>query len=276
MPHPGTPPGPRPPRPGPLTTALLEIEFQQVKGTVETQVEHTLQLKRVQEGWQVLASTRIHAKPVHDGVDYLEVQLPRPRPEGLAVVGAAPAGFPVSVPWAALRGGRGQLHGPCGCPLDYELEGEEGAATAELMPPTPARKVGIKLNRFQSRKFTVVLTGTYTLPAGASSAHLEMPRPLGILDRGARVKIEAEGNVELLASDGAPDSPVPHRQQAVTVWQRTPPFVDLTWRPYRPELPVSILADVTLREYHAHGAANGACGFPAAETDQAPRPAKAP
>jgi hypothetical protein len=260
---PGTPAGPRSPRVTLASIPPLELELKAVKGTVETQVEHTLQLKRVQEGWLVTASTRIHAKPVHDGVDYLEVQLPRPRPEGLVVVAAVPTTFPATVPWAALPFAS-QPFWPVRVPREYEFEGEDGAGAAELLPPTAARKAGIKLNRFQSKKFTVLLTGTYLLPPSAQFARLELPRPLAILDRGTRVKVEVEDSLELLPGEGMPENVVPHRHELTTAWQRSPVYVDVAWRPYRPEMPIRVLADVTLREHHAH--VRQEVQFPSGET----------
>jgi len=241
----------RPPKEGLPSSAPLEVELQPVKGAVETQVEHTLQLRQVQDGFQVLAVTRIHAKPVHSSVDYLEVQLPRARPEGLTAMALAPMGFPAVLPWGGM-GLAAQPHWPVRVPQDYEFEGEEGAVAAELASPTASRKVGVKLNQFQSNKFTVVLAGTYTLPAGAQSARLELPRPVGILDRGAKVKVEVEGNLELLAAGNVAEVPVAHRHQQLTLWQRTPAYVDLAWKPYRAEIPVRTFADVTLRAHHAH------------------------
>jgi len=248
---PGTPGSARLPQGGLPGAAPLEVELQPVKGAVETQVEHTLVLKQVQEGWQVQAVTRIHAKPVHGGVDYLEVQLPRARPEGLAVIAAAPAGFPAVLPWGAMALAV-QPHWPVRVPHDYDFEGEDAAATAELAQPTATRKAGIKLNHFHSKEFTVVLTGTYTLPPGAQAARLELPRPLGILDRGAKIKVEVESNLELLATENAGEVPVAHPQQQVTFWQRTPTYADMAWRSYRAEVAVRTIADVTLRAHHAH------------------------
>jgi hypothetical protein len=243
--------------------APLEVEWKPIKGAVETQVEHLLQLKKVQEGLQVLAVTRIHATPVHDGVDFLEVQLPRGRLPSLDALSAAPTGFPINLPWAALFLAA-QPDWPVRVPQDYELEGEEGAAGAEMQIQLAGRKAAIKLPRFQARSFTVALTGSYTLPPGVSSARLELPRPLSVLDRGAKVKVEAEGNLELLAGEGAGEVALPHTHQQTIVWQRAPATVDLAWRPYRPELPVQITADVTLHERHGH--IRHLWQFPVAET----------
>jgi hypothetical protein len=253
-----------------LPPAPLDIELQPIKGAVETQVEHTLQLKQVQDGWQILAVTRIHAKPVHDGVDYLEVQLPRPRPEGLGLMALAPPQFPGAVPWAVL-GLAAQPNWPVRVPRDYELEGEDGAAAAELVLPADKgpdplkdRRAGIKLHRFLSKRFTVVLTGTYSLPGGIQRARLELPRPAGVLDRGAKVTFEVEGNLEVALNERpAPSSlfgiPVigeenrpAHRQRQTVLWQRTPAFAALAWKPYRPDLGVRTVADVTFRPQNAH------------------------
>jgi hypothetical protein len=248
-------------RDGPAKAAPLELELQPVKGAVETRVEHLLRIKRTSEGCQVLAVTRLEAKPVHDGVDYLELLLPRARPDGLALLGAGLAGFPVTLPWGALPFAT-QPHWPVRVPQDYELEGEEGAAGAELLPPTPARKAGIRLKRFQTKPFTVVLTGTYELPPGVQSIRLELPRPVGVLDRGAKAKIVAEADLELVGG-GVGGKDVPHRHEVQRSWQRTPVDVDLAWRPYHPEIPARIVADVTLRAHHAR--VRQEVRFPAAE-----------
>jgi hypothetical protein len=230
-------------------SASLELELQPVKGAIETQLEHTLRLKPIQEGWQVLAVTRVNARPVRDSVDYLEMQLPRPRPEGLAALGVLPAGFPANVPWGTLPQAA-QMNWPVRVPLEYECEGEDSGA--ELLPAGPNRRAGIKLQQFQSKKFTITLTGTYFLPTGAQAARLELPRPVGTLDRGATITVETDGNQELLPLDGATEAPLAHRHQQLTVWQRTPAVVDMAWRPYRPDLPVRVIADVRVRGQHAH------------------------
>ncbi len=230
--------------------APLEIELRLVRGKVETRVEHELRLLRggdPQGGLKVQVTTRIHAKPPGDAVNYLDVQLPRAHPDTLApLAGLNPAPFPGAVPWAPLA---------LGALAPRESEWLIGNAEPQF-PDAKARELRrarVPLT-FSPKEpgATVVLKGEYTLPRGVRSVRLGLPRPLAV-EEGARVKVEAlDRSLELLVRGPAGEAPAPARHSYTAELEGAPAFVSLAWRPYRPELPVTVLADVTFHEGDAH------------------------
>jgi hypothetical protein len=252
------PAGGTPPRQAPL-----DVELKAVAAQVETSVEHVLRLRRAGENWQVGALTRIRATPLHNGVDFLEVQLPRLRPLGLpalgVLAGASWSAFPGNVAHAAWLLSEDQLW-PVQVPLDYECRGEGAAAAAELQVLPGQRKARVALPHPQLQTFTVVLTAkdpAYLLPGNASAARLELPRPVSALDRGGTVRVEVDEGLELLPplqGEEAPERPGagPGRQQQTITSDRAPRYAELAWRPYRPEVQARLLADVTLHAEYAH------------------------
>ena len=51
---------------------------------------------------------------------------------------------------------------------------------------------------------------------------------------------------QLLLQGPAGETPAPGRHWYTTALENAPAYVDLAWRPYRPELPVQIVADPSL------------------------------
>jgi hypothetical protein len=239
LPPPGTPPGK-----GGL--APLEIELRLVRGRVETRVEHDLRLRRgtdPQGGLKVQVTTRIHAQPLGDAVDYLDIQLPRARPDTLSpLAGVNAAPFPGTVPWAPLALAALAPNEP-----DWLVGGTEPQFPDAKARELRRARVRLSFSPKESRA-TVVLKGEYSLPSKIRSVRLGLPRPLAV-EEGGRVKVEVQDrSLELLIREPAGEVPAPGRHSYTTEVETAPTFVDLAWRPYRPELPVTILADVT---FHA-------------------------
>lgn len=243
--HYGSLPGvgkPGPAGKGPRGVAL-ELELKPEKGQVQTQVEHLLRLRKIAEGYQVEATTRIKASALYGPVDFLDVQLPRlPTEPLIALTGVAPAAYPATLAWGPLFLAR-QLPLAAAVPLDYACEGEGGP---ELQPPDAFRRARIKLTSLKSKDFSIVLIGKYVLPPAPQKARLELPRPLGIVDRGGKVTLTtAAGDyLELVGDVG---DAVPERHQHTIVSDQAPRFVNLAWRPYTPELVVSGETDVEIK-----------------------------
>jgi hypothetical protein len=239
-------------RPGGSRRAPLELETKAVATLVEASVEHVLRLGPADEGWQVVVETRIQATPLHNGADFLEVLLPRPRPpalQALAVPGAAPAG-PLA-PWlidTVLPLGLDRLW-PVVAPASCTCEQPAGA---ELQPRAGPRKARIQLPQPQLKRFTVLLKETYVLPGDVRAARLELPRPLAALDRGGAVKVEVDDSQELVLPGEGAEPSVADRHGYATTSASAPAFVDLAWRPFRPDVPAVIVADVTARRRDAH------------------------
>jgi hypothetical protein len=242
--------GPLTIRPGAPPRPLLEMELKPVVALVEAAVQHRLHLSRAEAGWKVVAQTRIQATPLHNGADFIEVLLPQPRPATLPATALTAVPAAGLAPWlvnVAVPLGLDQLWPisvpasyQCELPADAKLEMQPGRAKARVQLPKP-----------ELERFTVVLKETYLLPADLSAVRLQLPRPLTALDRGGEVHIETEDNQQIVPpGEAAEFSADPHH------WIRTfasaPAYVDLAWKPYRPEVTVTITADVMLERHSAH------------------------
>ena len=228
--------------------ALLDLELKPQTGQIETQVEHLLRLSPIPEGWQAELITKIKGKSLPANVETMDVQLPRPRPDGLAIL-AASQGFP-GFPWGALYLVH-QKYWPLVAPAEFQCHGE-GGINPELRPGAAPGRNRIHLQPSDTKEFTVVLTGKFLLPAGVWKAGLDLPRPLGTQDRGGQVKIVVDENLELLSSDPTLVEQAPGKQSSIVSFDQAPSKVDFAWRPFRPEFPVSGVADITIHHSNAH------------------------
>jgi hypothetical protein len=104
----------------------------------------------------------------------------------------------------------------------------------------------VNLGEKQYQRFSVTLTGQYDPPA-AGEQHLavELPRLLETADRNARLEAVLPAEYEFVPDGPGPGTPG-ERNRRTWTWDRSPGAVELAWRAYRPELPVSATADVTL------------------------------
>src|SRR5207253_10216062 len=80
------------------------------------------------DGWQADLTTKIKGKTQSANVETLEMQLPRPRPDGLAILAANDC-FP-GLPWGALYWAF-QKNWPLTVPAEFQCHGE-GGTTPEL------------------------------------------------------------------------------------------------------------------------------------------------
>jgi hypothetical protein len=246
--------GPVSPRVAPLRPYLLELEAKAVTGIVQTRVEHLLELREKEGAWEVQATTEIHAKPVRAGVDVIEIQLPRSWPTALPIAAAWPRpGLPINLAllaWAGDGLAMGILW-----PFTAQYKIERSIAIADRTGLTDsiedflvdrAGKVRVFLPEKRDTDFTLTVKGAYALAAGASRAVLELPRPLNTSDQGGEVRIVAPSNQQLLLGDTGQETPAPEPSRHRISSEATPDRVEFGWRPFRPELPVTILTDVTL------------------------------
>jgi hypothetical protein len=243
---------PTPKNNGAPLPASLEIELKTVQGKVETFVEHTLHL-RPGDPTLISATCKIVARAIDTPVDFLDIQLPRIPPEAYPLLLEPTAlGFPANVPWASWALAS-QL------PIDGEwvVSGSESSPLAEPASfPTPEakaqRKLRVRLTQAQAKEFTITLRGTYTLPSGTNKLHLELPRPLGIHDKGAKGTMHVPEKLELLVLDGGPEQPAPQKHHHTRTWDRAPKTWDLAWRPYRREVAVAAITDIAIQSRYAH------------------------
>src|SRR5262245_44395496 len=226
----------------------LEIEFKSAAGLAETQTDHNLRLRGEGTTWLVESTTRIQAKSLVEATDYVDVQLPRRRAGGglLELASVAPAlAFPALMPWPGLAPADARLSWAAPVEIRWEEEGTE-------MPAADGtRRVRLRWSRQNPKQTTLTLHGKYAVPPGARQVRLDLPRPLGVLDRGGSVNVACGPLVELLAPGLDGPEAVPDRQY----WQRqadlAPTTVDVAWRPYQPASPVSAVVDITIFERSA-------------------------
>jgi hypothetical protein len=231
--------------PSPPAPPLLTLQFEPIKGAVETHVTQSLHLERDAGRslyWQ--ASAHIEVTPIRTAVDALEVALP--------------SGF------------------------EYDTGG--GATPVEIVEDVildrTKQTARIKLAHKQINPFSLTLAGSYRLQAGREEASLEFVRPLAwsvehrvssarqffpVLDRGCEIEVTLPEAVEFAArpirtgperknSEVSPSiqplPPKPGSRQYNWQGERTPVRLDLAWRAHRPDLPVDALVDVTLTGRH--------------------------
>ena len=230
-----------------VTKPPVELEFKASGGLAETLADQTVRLKGDGDSWYVETTTRIQAKALADLTDYVEVELPRLRtPDWMALRSAPTLAFPGALPWVGFAPVAAQLG--WALPLEFRWE-EEGT---ELAAQEGARRARLKWSHPSAKQLSLTIHGKYLIPPGARRVRLELPRPLGTLDRGGTLRVTSGPQVELLTGSLGAEEVVPERHS----WQRTsdtaPVAVDLAWRPHQPAFPVAATVDVTLHDRSAH------------------------
>lgn len=192
---------------------LVELEVEAVKGAVEVRVDHTLQ----QSDNSVQVITRIDADPSRTGVEQIE----------LAVSPEYPKRF----------------------------DRDRGASPASLIEEVvfdEKRNVAIvKLAEKQFARFSVSLPALFPLTKDQKSVSIELPRPVGMLDRGGQATVTLAEGRALVTRQNSPDAPPPGSRKHTWRWDRAPGRFDFEWHDYQPEFPIESLADVTLAEGQA-------------------------
>jgi hypothetical protein len=229
--------------------APLELELKTLEAQVETRVEHILRVQPAREGWNLVALTKIHATPLFS-VDFLDVKLPAANFPGTLPVLPGPATFTANpadvVAWLA--------HDPA-WPVqpvgEFSAIGEGPAAGAHLLPAPDKDGVHrIDLKKQQTAPFTVTLTRLYKVAPQVRQVRLPLPRPVSLSDKGAKVAVEMEDDrLELVAL--ATRAAQKQKRQISSDWKFAPEAVSVAWQPYQLQLPVTLVADVTLQSRFA-------------------------
>jgi hypothetical protein len=252
---------PQPSRPAAAKSgpALLELEVKTVTGMVKTRVDHLLELRENEHGWEVQATTRIHAQPVRSGVSVIEVQLPKTWPASLAVALAWPRpGLPVNLALAAWGGDGRSLGVLWPFTASYKLEPsaqivDRNGLTDPIEDLTvdDTGKLRLVLPEKKDTDFTLTIRGTYALSAREPRAVLGLPVPVSTRDQGGEARISVPSGQQLLIGDAGHATPAAERSRHTISSEAALDRVEFSWRPNRPELPVTVVADVTLRHSRA-------------------------
>jgi hypothetical protein len=240
----------------PESSPLLDLDVRPVQGVVETTVKHTLRLEPAEQGWQIQAVSEIVVEPRRASVRALEVQLPRDWPEPLALLACwrwPQPGILPNLTMAATGSLTSQGTGIAG-PVTGRYQLDRNASLTDrvenIRPADAQGRVQILLTDKKEKKFTLDLKGVYTLSPGDRRAILELPRLLNTLDRGSKVEIVVPDGQEFSSVDAGhePLGPARHMHTMRPARSR----VEVAWRPYRPDLAVKVVTDVTFRHSRAH------------------------
>lgn len=241
---------PDPTAKGQAARVPLEIEVRSERGPLEAAVDQLLKLHPSGARWEIDLTAQVTVKSPGGG-DFLDLQLPRPRPMGVALFAAVPGcGVAGGVPWSALA----LMHGPWptwAMPLEFQVSDDVGGVR-ELPPVDGQGRCRLPLPRGLGKGLTLKLTGKYAVAADSRRVRIDLPRVLGLVEQGSKVSVQADESLELL--DGPPgwEMPVPQKHSYQYPVDTTPLFVDVAWRPYRPEFPATALVDVEIHGRTAH------------------------
>lgn len=232
--------------------APLEVEWRFEKNQARTEVEHAIQLRAAPDGWQIDTTTRIKVTALFSAISAIDLKLPAPWPRGLPLAATAAPGmpFPGALPWPGIWKALG--------PPWAQAEAEEYALFEEgnVGSPRPVTrdatgKTRVLWERGPAKQATLILRNTYRLPPPSQRVRLEMPRPINVQDRGAKVSIQADERVELLDGPAGAEEAVPDRDHFEQSFEQAPTFIDLAWRPFQREIVAKSQIDIDLREHSA-------------------------
>jgi hypothetical protein len=246
-------------KPEQAVSPLISLQTEPVQGAVEMRVLHSLRLiEGDEEGqWQWRLSSQLEVTPIRTAVDHLEVSIP-PRYEYDKQVGPVPADLVEAV--TADTQNR---------VLQIKLAQKQArhfsiALSGSYMAQRDGQQARLDLPR--PLRWSVERRGAGERPASPMAAGAAP------FDRGGQVMVTMPEGLELIT----PQERISERDQEKTsalspfrftpfaarvlaagareyIWpsEQIPERVQLAWRPFRPELPVDALVDVTLEDRQA-------------------------
>jgi hypothetical protein len=188
------------------STPLLDLTIDSVKGEIEARIRHDLRLIKPEGAdvpfWRL--TTTIDGTAYRTRAEHLQVQLP-PGFRFDEKVGVQPAEF---------------VQGP------------------EINPATRVAQFTL-LNK-KPERFQVVFQGTFA-PTGRDSATLELPKPLGVLDRGGVVMLSVPEEWKLVAPKlpGWREPMILEPQKQTWRYEQTPTQIGIEWQSTRTEPPLA-------------------------------------
>ncbi len=239
------------PKVAPLPKAPLELAWQFEKNQVQTEVDHTLKLRAVNQGWELDAVTEIKVTALFAAVNAIDIKLPQTRLRGSGMTGTiAPVlAFPGSVPW-------GSMWKTFGMPWTY-APFEEANVTDDLgnplklVPQDATGKTRVLWSRGPVKQMTITLKNTVSIPQGNQRIRLELPRPLGTLERRTKLSIQADERTELLYGPAGAEEPVPDRHRFDLSLDPASSAVDVAWRPHHRDIVTHSTIDLDIHEISA-------------------------
>ncbi len=229
--------------------APVELEWRNEKNQLETQVDHTLKLKTVQQGWELETTTRIQVKAL-SAFNAVELKLPSPRPRGMSVLAVAPMeSFPAGLPWGGIWKTFG---GPStfAMPEDSAVFDDNGNPL-KLVAQDAAGTTRVIAERAPAKSMTLIVRNTIKAAPEQQRIRVELPRPLNTIDRGAKLSIQSDERVELVHGPEGAEEPVPERHRFDFPLDQAPSMVDIAWRPFEREVVAQATLDITVFEHTA-------------------------
>jgi hypothetical protein len=186
----------------------LELELKAERGPLEATADQVVKLRQVGEGWEIDLSARVQVKSPFGGTEFIDLQLPVPAQE-----------FQIS---------------------------EEGVGRLETSQPDAQGRCRVALPRSLGKTFTLTIAGKYAVEAQNHRVRVGLPRVLGVAELVSKVTIQTDESHELLVGDRGFEEPVPEKHRYQFAPREPPVFLDLAWRPYRPDFAAEALVDVVI------------------------------
>ena len=204
----------------------MELEIKSERGPLHVAIAQTLKLRSNGEGWEIDLTAQLNLKSPYGGGDFVDLELPKPRPQGASVFAVAPAvPFPAALPWPAL----GLMRGPAlawAIPGEFQITDKDDRVLDVPLPDAHGR-CRVPLPRGLGKEFALKVRGTYSVAPQSQRARVSLPRVLGMAEQGSKVTMLADEAFELLAGPRGMETPVPQRHRYQLDVDETPLFLDL-------------------------------------------------
>jgi hypothetical protein len=139
---------------------------------------------------------------------------------------------------------------PWELPYDFQVSDENGNAL-ERTPVDGNGRCRVALASGLGKGATIVVTGKYMGPSPRHRARVDLPRAVGLLEQRCKLTVHADETTELLVGPAGMEEAVPEKHRYQIVTSDTPSFVDIAWRPYRPDFAVHAVVDIFVRGVRA-------------------------
>jgi hypothetical protein len=224
--------------------ASLELEWKAEKGQVDAVAEHDVKLRENQDGqWVVDVESRFVVQSANSAVDALDLQTPALSFPDLLWLGVQPElGFPAALRWPVAL--------PRRPAFPFSLTAGDDVGPLEVLPADAQRRVRLKLNRPIGNNMVVKAQSKLLGPGDANRFLIELPKLLGVLDRGAKITVWAPPGQELLVGRSNQSEPVPEKYEQS--FEQMPANIEVAWRGNRRERLARTVVDLSVREQSLH------------------------
>lgn len=222
---------------------LLELEWKTEKGQVDAVVEHDIKVRDNHGQWLIDVESRFLVKSANFRVETLDMQTPTLSfPDFLWLAVETGGGFPAALRWPVALTPRPAF------PLSLTVLDDQGIV--DLPPVDSQRRVRLALHRPIGQEMLVKAQSRLLGPGDVNRFRIELPKLVGVLDRGAKVTVWAPLGQELLI--GPPNQREPVQDKYEQTFEQMPTVLDLAWRSSQREKLARSIVDLTVREHMLH------------------------